>query len=193
LNDRRHIIVTLVDITRQKETEKNLAAAKNESQMYLDMAFNMFVSLDVDGKIRLINRTGCDVLGVDECLLLGQDWFNFVPDEDKKKTKDLFLKLISGEYDGNVTTFENCIVNSRGESRVIKDERHNIVGTFSSGDDITEQRLNEKRVEEVWNKVGAELAENLVELKSSVRGPWVSHTKKRFELMQSLNLSNEGL
>jgi PAS domain S-box-containing protein len=187
------------DVTARKQARIDLIASKNEAQMYLDMAFNMFVSLDMEGKIRLINKTGCDILGIDECFLLGQDWFNFIPEEDKQKTRELFLKLINGEYDGTVTNFENYVINTRGEkrliawkNRVMRDARNNITGTFSSGDDVTDQREAEKKVEEMWNKVDAELTEKLVELKSSAATLPYPFGIKRFELMESLDNLAKG-
>jgi len=84
------------DITARKQARIDLVESKNQAQMYLDMAFNMFVSLDIEGKIQLINRTGCDILGIDECFLLGQSWFDrFVPEDDRQSTKEMFFKIIT--------------------------------------------------------------------------------------------------
>lgn len=182
------------DITARKQARIDLVESKNQAQMYLDMAFNMFVSLDIEGKIQLINRTGCDILGIDECFLLGQSWFDrFIPEDDRQSTKEMFSKIISGEVNGNVILFENHVVNSSGEkrliawkTRVIKDAGGNAIGTFSSGDDITDQRNAEKKTSEMWTKVDVELTKKLVELRtSSTMLPYPFGTK-RFELEETL-------
>ena len=66
-----------------------LLEEKGKAQRYLDIAGVIMVALNADGKITLINKRGCEVLGYSEHELLGKNWFDTcIPDrmvEDVKK------------------------------------------------------------------------------------------------------------
>lgn len=67
---------------------------------YLDIAEVLIVALDIKGRVSLINRKGCEVLGLDEGEVVGKDWFtNFVTEEAREETRRLFKQFISGETD----------------------------------------------------------------------------------------------
>jgi PAS domain S-box-containing protein len=51
-----------------------------ETQNYLDIANVIFVIINPDQTIRLINKKGCEVLGFSETELIGKNWFkHFIP------------------------------------------------------------------------------------------------------------------
>lgn len=140
----RPIWYSLRQHTRAVEAFKE---EKNKAQMYLDIAGVILVALDNEGRVTLINRKGCDVLGYDENEILGKNWFdNFVPDDERKKVRTFFDQLTAGK-EKLMGYFENLNLTKDGHQRVIawhnvvlRDENDNPVGTLSSGEDITERK-----------------------------------------------------
>jgi PAS domain S-box-containing protein len=119
----------------------------NNAQAYLDVAGVMLLTLDRSGKVTLINRRGCEILGWPESEIIGRDWFSsFLPPEHQSAVKVLFNNLMEGHLELSEYT-ENAIVCQDGTRRLIawhnallRDSDGEICGTLSSGEDITETR-----------------------------------------------------
>ena len=119
---------------------------EDAAQKFLDVAGVMFVQIDTEGKVTLVNKKGCQILGYEASEIIGRDWFsNFIPERNRQHTREVFFKLISGEL-RMVEYVENPVINSSGEERIIRwhnsilrDEHGRIAGTLSSGGDITER------------------------------------------------------
>ena len=62
------------EILERKQAESALRHERDRAQRYLDTAEVILLALDLDGRITLINRKGCDLLGWTEPELLGRDW-----------------------------------------------------------------------------------------------------------------------
>jgi PAS domain S-box-containing protein len=137
----------LEEITERKQAGEALQKERDKAQKYLDIAGVMLVAIDVNQKVTLINKRGCEVLGYSEEEVIGKNWFDtFLPERVRKEVKTIFDKLMAGEIKP-AEYFENPILNKRGEERIIA--WHNIVltgeggkigGTLSSGEDITERK-----------------------------------------------------
>ena len=120
------------------------------SQRYLQISNAMIVGLDRNGKVNLINRRGCEILGYAEEELLGRNWFEtVVPENFRDEVYEDFRRLLSGEIDP-VRRYENTVRTRSGALRYIdwnndieKNRKGEIVGTLSSGQDITERKLVE--------------------------------------------------
>jgi PAS domain S-box-containing protein len=114
------------------------------------------LALNEKGKITLINQKGNQVLGYQEDELIGKSWFDTcLPEKNRKKVRQVFGKLMSGEIE-SLDYYENPVLTKSGEERiiawyntVITDEEGNNIGTLSSGEDITK----EKRTEELLNAI----------------------------------------
>ena len=148
------------DITERKILEQELERQKEKIKQYLDIAGVMIVVLDREGKIQLLNRRGCEILGIEEEEAIGKNWFDyFVPEEVRVNVKVLFKDIIAGNIEQNEYN-ENEVINRKGEKRIIawhntliKDKAGNIIGTLSSGEDITEKIEAEKRLKETEKKL----------------------------------------
>jgi PAS domain S-box-containing protein len=157
------------NITQQKEIEFQLKEARDQAQLYLDMAFDIFVALNKEGKIILINRTGCNILGIQECFLIGQDWFdNYVPKEKREELKTIFQDILNEKYDDHEVRYTNPIITTTGETRlitwknkVIRNTSNEITSVFCSGTDITEQAKLENELMELWKNGEKEIQEIL--------------------------------
>jgi len=148
----RGIVFALVrDITEEKEVAEVLQLERDRARTYLDVAGVMFVAIDADQRISLINRKGCDILGISATEAIGMNWFdNFVPPENREEVRKVFHKIMQGQLE-TVEFYENQIINKRGEERLIawnntliRDKSGRISGTLSSGEDITDRNKAEK-------------------------------------------------
>ena len=139
------------DITERKRAEVELRHERDRAQTYLDIAGAMFVLIDAQQKVRLINKAGCRVLGYDEDEVVGKNWFdNFLPDNNREEVKSVFNRILTGELEA-VEFFENPVLTKTGEQRIIawhntliRNDEGDPVAALSSGEDITERRRAEE-------------------------------------------------
>ncbi|MDD2265512.1 EAL domain-containing protein [Sulfuricurvum sp.] len=140
----------------RKTMEYTIELEQEKSRLYLDVASVMFLALNKEGKVDLINPKGCQLLGITQEDAIGKDWFEtFTSNEDREMTKTLFADVVSGKRDV-VEYYENKVYTKEGNTRVIawhnallKDRNGEIIGTFSSGEDITKIRESEREIERV--------------------------------------------
>ncbi len=139
--------ISVMDISRQRETETLLRQSRKRADSYLSIANAVFVALDTEGKVTLVNKKACDILGSDEQHIVGKNWFsNFLPESIRDQVKKVFLQLINGNLE-LVEYFENPILAGDGSERLIAwhnafitDSEGKVTGLLSSGQDITVYR-----------------------------------------------------
>jgi len=144
------MIGTVQDITERKQAEEKIKEERNQAQKYLDVAGAIFVAIDTEGKVTLINKKGCEVLGYDESDITGKNWFDsFLPKRLIPEVKPVSEKLLAGELE-TAEYYENPILTKQGKERLIswhntilENETGEIVGHLSSGEDITERKRAE--------------------------------------------------
>ncbi|MGD9715385.1 MAG: PAS domain S-box protein, partial [Thermomicrobiales bacterium] len=56
------IVLTYRDVSERKRAEAEILAEKNRAQSYLDVAAVMLLALDLDTRVTLINKKGCEIL-----------------------------------------------------------------------------------------------------------------------------------
>ncbi len=138
---------TVEDIADRKAAEQALRQEKELAHSYLDVAGVIMVALDETGTVKLINQKGCIVLGGTPGDIVGRNWFGtFVPERLRSEVRQVFAGLMSEQLEP-VENYENPIVTLRGEERLVawhnallRDEAGRIIGTLSSGEDVTERR-----------------------------------------------------
>ena len=154
------IQIQLRDITMRKLEEEMIEKEKNKLQKYIDVAGIILKIIDENGKVSLINKRGCEVLGYTEEEILGKKWIdNFIPERLQSKMNDILEKLrsnqkVSYEY------FENPVLTQSGEERIIswyntalKDEKGRFQGILSSGEDVTTKSKMERELQENYQKL----------------------------------------
>jgi diguanylate cyclase (GGDEF)-like protein/hemerythrin-like metal-binding protein/PAS domain S-box-containing protein len=143
------------DITDRKIIERKLIQERNLFERYLNTVEAIIVSLDTQGNITLLNRKGCELLGYNADELIGKPWFELcIPQpEGMQKVYPAFLKMMNGHLE-KVEYFENYILTKSNEKRLIAwhnayllDDEDNIIGTLSSGEDITLLKEQQKQLE----------------------------------------------
>jgi PAS domain S-box-containing protein len=132
----------------------------------LEVADVMMIVLDAAGRIVFTNRKAREILGYDEGELLGRDWFEAcLPERDRDDVADVFARLMAGQTEP-AERAENPVRTKGGEERriewhntVLRDGDGEIIGTLSSGLDVTARRESERRLREEREKY-ATLVEN---------------------------------
>jgi len=156
-----------IDVTTHKEAEELLKKERDRAQQYLDIAGVVMVVIDAEQRVSLINKKGCKILERSEREVIGRNWFDaFVPERVREDVRGVFAKLMAGETEP-AEYFENPVVASDGAERliawhntVLRDEAGQIIATLSSGEDITERRRAEIRL----NQTVAELERSNADL-----------------------------
>lgn len=149
----RYIVETIRDISERRHIETDLDWERNRAQQYLDVAGVILLAIHSDQQVALINKKGCEVLGYDEADILNTNWFErFVPERKRPQVQAVFDQLMAGKLDP-IEYYENPIVTKDGRERLIawhsnilKNEAGHIVGTLSSGEDITERKQAEQEL-----------------------------------------------
>ncbi|MHC4476605.1 MAG: two-component system sensor histidine kinase NtrB [Planctomycetota bacterium] len=144
------LLEVITDLTEHKWLWEKLRAERDKARQYLNVARVIIVALDLEGRVTLINKMGSEVLGYEEKEILGNNWFAFcVPQRIREEVKKVFQKLMAGELEVP-EYYENPIVIRGGTERIIawhntilRDKTGRIIGTLSSGEDITERKRTE--------------------------------------------------
>lgn len=124
------------------------------AERYLQISRAMIVGLDRYGNVKLINSRGCEILGYRLEELLGRNWFETViPAKYRDEIYTVFRKIVAGEIEP-LRRYENSILTKDGARRYIdwnndveKNRHGEIIGTLSSGQDITERKLAEENLQ----------------------------------------------
>jgi PAS domain S-box-containing protein len=154
------MVGTCADVTTCKQAEAALRKEQYRVQQYLDVAGVILVALDAQGEITLINRKGIEILGYQTGELIGKNWFDTcLPQRFREDVKAVFARLMAGEVEP-VEEFENLVLAKSGEERmiawhntVLRDESGQVVGTLSSGKDITERKHTEEALHLYANRL----------------------------------------
>jgi len=163
------------DITNRKRTEKEVLRERDKTHNYLDIAGVILIVIDPEMRVKLINRKGCEVLGYKGEEIIGKNWFDtFTPEKERVRVMDVFQKLMAGKIEP-VKQFENFILTKSGEERLIawhntllRDESGKVIGTLSSGEDITERKQAEETLKEREKELQIQ-AHNLEEVNTALR------------------------
>lgn len=140
-----------------------------ELSSYLDLAPTIFVALDMNGNIKNLNKSGREILECDDAMV-GKNWFtNFIPHNVRNTVYGIFNQLVSGDKKFSVA--ENEVITKKGNVRIVSwrntvllNTKGNIETILAAGEDITEQRLAEKELENHWLKEKRRLEDNLKHL-----------------------------
>ena len=151
INNKDYLLNIVKNIQNIKDKESIIETERKKLHTYFDIAQVMLLVLDTKGNVTMINKKGCEILGYDEKEIIGKNWYdNFVPGGRKKTKKN----KTDRRADNNTTEiFDNIIVNSKGEERiiawhnaVITDKKGKVTGILASGEDVTEKRKQENEL-----------------------------------------------
>ncbi len=154
-----YFVTIFEDITERIQADQKIIQERNKALQYINIAEVMLVSIDSSGIVKLINPKGCEILGYSEEEIIGQNWFDmFLPERIKENVKEVSKKVFAGEME-SVKYYENEIITKAGEERLIawhnavyKDDKGKVIGTLSSGEDITDRKQTEEALRESEEK-----------------------------------------
>ena len=138
------------EMAERRLIERALRAERDRAQTYLDVAGVMFIGLDVEGRVQLANTRAAEILGCPVDDIVGSDWFGrFAPGPNGETVRAAFRQIVRGEHP-LFAHYENAVRRADGVERLISwqnaivyDDTHRVVGTLSSGEDITDRRTAE--------------------------------------------------
>ncbi|MBN2056982.1 PAS domain S-box protein [bacterium] len=138
------------EIAVRQQAEIDLRRERDKAQMYLDVAGVVMIVVNKDERILLINRKGCEILGLSEKEIIGKNWFDdFLPPSVRLVQRSGFNRLLTGVAERS--SVESLVRTASGEERIISwhhtlltDEKGNALGSLSSGEDITMRKHTEE-------------------------------------------------
>lgn len=150
------LIDELNALRRQKAIRNQFKIERDKAQQYLDVAGVMFVMIGADQVVKMINPKGCEILGYSESEIVGKNWFDhFIPHVQIDTVKRVFNKIMKGEI-APVEYYENPVLTKYGKERIIAwhnttitDDEGKIIGTLSSGEDVTGKKEAEEELRKI--------------------------------------------
>jgi len=159
-------VIFLKDITKLKEDKINLKLEREKSEKFLKIIKSIIIHLNSKGKIIFVNKKACQVLNWKKKELLGKDWFKTcLPKKTRNKVKKVFLDLINGKVKTR-KYFKNPIITKKGKVKMIKwhntilRDNGKIIGTLSSGENITKEEEIKKELEKKFEEKTKELKQS---------------------------------
>ncbi|QNL22460.1 PAS domain-containing sensor histidine kinase [Hyphobacterium sp. CCMP332] len=179
------VMAMITDISKKWELDRQLHKEKETAQMYLDIASAIFLVIDRQGKVELLNRSGEELLGVKEQDILSTNWFdNFVHPKDVKLAKAFFNKAFHQENLEMHKVEFRVKTKNKGEKTIswlnssLKNENGETRAVLCSGQDITDRIEASEKLKLYANKL-----EKMVEVR----------TKKLTEAVENLGSANKKL
>ncbi|MBU1000979.1 MAG: PAS domain S-box protein [Proteobacteria bacterium] len=186
------------EIDRRILAETELKIERDRIKLYLDTVGVVLVALDRTGRISLLNRKGCELLGYNAREVEGRDWFEtFIPAREREDVRAVFKGLMAGTVEP-FARHENEIMTRDGSLRLfswnntmIRGGSGAILGTLGSGQDITDERRQEQALrqsEERFRVLVESMSEGVVALS---RMGTLEYANQRFSEM--LGIPHESL
>jgi diguanylate cyclase (GGDEF)-like protein/PAS domain S-box-containing protein len=130
--------------SRCSQAEEALREQIKNTNRYLELAEIILVQLDDQARITMIGGKGYEVLGYEEGELIGKNWFKVcLPEEEYTKVFSVYQQLMSGNtelteyYENKILTKDGELCDVAWRNALVRDDSGNIIGTLSSGIDIT--------------------------------------------------------
>ena len=171
------MIGIITDISEQKRIEEIIRNERDRAEQYLNIAEVIIVALARDGTVALINRKGANVLGITVNEIIGQNWFeSFIPPEQRDTVKNDFYSSMDGKTD-LYSSQENELLTKDGRTltiswinTLIKTSSGQIIGTLSSGEDLTRQKELEQEKLHLIDQIHRNMAQ-MAYLNDNIRNP----------------------
>lgn len=143
------------DISEHQRNALALKAEQQKTQTYIELAPVIFLLIDRDMNILLINQEGCNILGLSQSEIIGQNWCErFIPEDYREALRQIVAGVFLNASE-QLKFNENTILTAKNGERLIswrntvmKDEMGRVTGILSSGIDITDQSASLRALQE---------------------------------------------
>ncbi|HPP78650.1 PAS domain-containing protein, partial [Methanospirillum sp.] len=171
------VIGIAYDITEKVQAAEQIRFEQERAQQYLNVAEVMILAFERNGTISLVNRRGCEFLGLHQDQIIGKNWFDqFLPPTEWARTREFFHEFFQGWY-GECTHWQGEIITIDGSHRTISWFMHAIrspsgkcTGILASGKDITRERQLEAEKTAAIGQIEKNIAKFAV-LNDQIRNP----------------------
>ncbi len=147
-NDLSRVIVSIIDITRRKQTEKALLESERRYHMLAEISPVGIFRTDTAGQTTYVNPRWCEISGLSAEAALGDGWLEAVHPEDRERLAAAWKKAV-GEQAVSTSEYrflkpDGSVAWVIGQAVPEKDIAGNIVGYVGTITDITERKLAEQ-------------------------------------------------
>jgi PAS domain S-box-containing protein len=140
----------VIDVTEHKRAEEALRENEKKYRALVEDMPALTCRFLPDGSLSFVNSSYSSFFNKEPEELVGQNFFQFIPEEDREKVKKHFESLT---YKRPTITYEHRVVAANGElrwqewtDRAIFDEKGNLTEYQSIGQDITDRRRAEEKL-----------------------------------------------
>ncbi len=144
------LVGTTHDVTDMKLSEEALRRSQADLRSVLDSTNTMYVLVDRDGTIRLVNRLAqaASMTGNDQPLGIGTPAVECIPEPFRDNFRARFARVLQGEHITEVFSAIRSGMPSFLEFRYypVRDQDGHVIGMTIAADDITERKATEQQL-----------------------------------------------
>lgn len=145
-----HLIGVFKDITQEEADKEAIAQEQMFSKQLLENMADGFLVVDLERRLKLVNKAFCKMTGFSENELIGQTApYPYWPAEELENNRKALKQTLAG----NLSTFELTLQKKNGKrfpvqlsTSVLKDDEGNTINYFANIKDITEQKRKEAEI-----------------------------------------------
>jgi PAS domain S-box-containing protein len=144
--------IMLERVAERAMAEQRSMMERGRAEFLLEVSELIIVGLDREGRIRTINRRGCELLGYSASEVMGKNWFDLaIPEPEREHVREVFSSVMAGRLE-MPRAYQHEVVTRDGQRRTITwknraelDSDGQSSGTISAGEDITTRIEIERR------------------------------------------------
>jgi len=152
LREERSLLYAIAErlggIFERKQAEEELRENEKRYRALVEYMPALICRFLPDGTLSFVSSSYCNYFDKEPKELVGQNFFQFIPEEDREKVKKHFESLT---YKKPMITYEHQVVAPNGEvrwqqwtDRALFDEKRNLIEYQSIGHDTTERKQAEE-------------------------------------------------
>jgi len=142
------VLTIIRDISERKLTEEDLIKSEERFRTVIEDMPALICRFLPDGTLTFVNSNYSDYFDKKNKGLIGQNFFQFVPENERDEVKNKFLSLNQKKpmttYEHQVITPDETLRWQQWTDRAIMDEQGNVVEYQSLGRDVTDLRKAEE-------------------------------------------------
>lgn len=154
---RKNINEMLKDI---EHSQQQLAEEVETKESLIELIDSIVVMLDEHACVIMINKRGCEILGLTKEEIVGRNWIETViPVEEQPTLKRKFSEIILANTSKNtylestLITKDKKILMYGWHNTVIRDAKGAVISTLSLGNDISEKKKEERALADQTNNL----------------------------------------